>query len=89
MFGDTLVLLLMNSIAWGAQICVRPPTGIWIDALVLSSITTTPCTTQPVIVSVKVTTKVSTVAGYTWLTLMGGTSMAPEEVGLPSPQSIV
>jgi hypothetical protein len=45
---------------------------------VLSSITTTPCTMQPVITSMKVTTNVSTVARYTWLTLMGGTSDPPD-----------
>ncbi len=53
--GDTLVLLLMNSTGCGAHTWVRPPTGIWMEALVLCSITSVPVTTQPVVRSVKVT----------------------------------
>ena len=58
-------------------------------ALLLSSITTTPCTVHPVRTSVKTTTKVSTVLVYTWLTLPGGTNAAPANSGLPSPQSML
>ena len=54
-FGETLVLLLMNSTACGAQTCVRPPIGIWMEALVLCSITSVPVITQPVESSVNVT----------------------------------
>jgi hypothetical protein len=53
--GDVLVLLFMKSSACGAQAWVRPPKGIWIEALVLFSMVNVPVTTQPVPGSVSVT----------------------------------
>ena len=67
--GEVLVLLLMKSTFCGAQTWVRPPTGIWIEALVLCSIVTVPVTTHPLAISVKLTVYTATAAAYTWLTV--------------------
>jgi hypothetical protein len=88
-FGETFVLLLMNSTASGAHTCVRPPIGIWMEALLLSSIVKVPETTQPELSSVNVTVYSATELAYTWLTVWGGTKEAPAYSGLPSPQSMV
>jgi hypothetical protein len=64
-FGDTFVLLLMNSTTSGAHTCVRPPTGIWMEALLLCSITKVPVTTHPVANSVKTTVNSFTAFAYT------------------------
>ena len=76
-FGETFVLLLMNSTACGAHTCVSPPTGIWMEALLLSSISKVPVTVHPVAVSVNTTVNTSTAAVYTWLTVCGGANEPP------------
>ncbi|HMC97018.1 MAG TPA: hypothetical protein VKG92_05160, partial [Flavobacteriales bacterium] len=53
--GETFVLLLTKSTAWGAHTWVRPPTGIWMEALELCSIVSVPVITQPEEISVNVT----------------------------------
>ncbi|MBK7384349.1 MAG: hypothetical protein IPI81_13635 [Flavobacteriales bacterium] len=62
-FGETFVLLFTKSTGCGAHTCVRPPIGIWMEALELCSIVNVPVTVQPVPISVKVIVYVATVAG--------------------------